>query len=325
MILHSPFQPPWWLRNRHVQTILPSLLKRSNNIPHRKQRLELPDGDFTDVFWCETEKHHRHPIQPLVIVLHGMGGCFASHYIPGMIRSLLAQGYRVAFLHARGCSGEPNRLPVTFHAADTSELQHLVLTLKQQNPDLPLAAVGFSLGGSILLKWLAETNDRQWLAAAVAVSVPFDLSATADALNRGFSRVYQRYLLQQLISLAVQKTVLHPAPLTARQIRKVTTLREYDDRMTAKINGFGTVDNYYRIASCKQYLKDISTPALIIHAADDPFVPQYAIPEETELAPQVTLELAHRGGHAGFIHQYPVHKSRYSEIRTSEFLGDFLG
>ncbi|WP_455196450.1 hydrolase [Kaarinaea lacus] len=323
MIIHSPFQAPWWLRNPHVQTMLPFLLKTSNNIPYQKQRLELPDGDFVDVFWCDTEKKPQHQVQPLVIVMHGMGGCFQSHYIPGMIRALLYKGYQVAFLHARGCGGEPNRLPLTFHAADTSELQQLVLTVKEKNPRQPVAAVGFSLGGSIILKWLAETRDQQLLTAAVAMSVPFDLSATADKLNHGFSRVYQRYLLQQLKVLAIRKAALFPAPLTVPQIRKVNSLREYDDRMTAKINGFGTVDNYYRIASCTQYLKHIHTPTLIIHAVDDPFVPALAIPTESELAPQVTLELSQQGGHVGFI-QHHANTARYCETRASAFLADFL-
>jgi len=322
--IHSPFQPPWWLRNRHVQTILPFLLKANNSIPYKKQRLELPDGDFVDVFWCETQKQPQHEVQPLVIVLHGMGGCFQSHYIPGMVKALLSRGYRVAFLHARGCSGVPNRLPVTFHAADTSELQQLVLAAKNQNPDQPIAALGFSLGGSVLLKWLAENNGHHLLAAAVAMSVPFDLSETANKINTGFSRVYQQYLLRQLKTLAISKTQIHPAPLSVQEIQRVTTLREYDDRMTAKINGFDNVDNYYRIASCKQYLRNIRTPTLIIHATDDPFVPKHSIPTEHELSPHVVLELSHRGGHVGFIH-YHAHSARYCETRAPAFLADYLG
>ncbi|WP_455366547.1 hydrolase [Kaarinaea lacus] len=296
MIIHSPFQPAWWLRNRHVQTMLPFLLKTNNRIPHEKQRLELPDGDFVDVFWCDAKQQPQRAVQPVVIVLHGMGGCFQSHYISGMINALLQSGYRVAFLHARGCSGEPNRLPSTFHAADTSELQQLVLTVKEQNPDRPVAALGFSLGGSIILNWLAQNNSNDLLAAAVAMSVPFDLSATADTLNQGFSRIYQQYLLRQLKTLAIRKSELHPAPLTVSEIQHIKTLREYDDRMTAKINGFDTADNYYRIASCKQYLTSIRTPTLIIHAVDDPFVPADSVPTEQELASPVTLELAQQGG-----------------------------
>lgn len=329
MIIQSDFKPSSPLSNRHIQTILPFFLTTGNNIPYSEQRLELPDGDFVDIFWCDNllpqipGASATADNKPIVIILHGMGGCFSSHYIPGMVRSLLKLGFRVAFLHARGCSGEMNRLPVTFHAADTSELHTLVNLLVQQNKDTRLFAVGFSLGGSILLKWLAETNNSQLLTAAVALSVPFDLSATADTINHGFSRVYQKYLLRRLKTLAIEKLYKHPAPLNARQIKAIKTLREYDNLMTAPINGFGNVDNYYATASCYQYLSDIETPTLILNAVDDPFVPSTSIPVIDALSGKITLELSDYGGHVGFIQNIKNSIERYSEIRTRDFLQPF--
>ncbi|WP_455200843.1 hydrolase [Kaarinaea lacus] len=329
MITQSSFKPSLLLRNRHTQTILPFFLKANNNIPYQKQRLELPDGDFVDVFWCDSqptsEQSSLPELQPVAIVLHGMGGCFQSHYIPGMIRTLLNQGYRVAFLHARGCSGEANRLPTTFHAADTSELDYLVHTIKQQYPATSISAVGFSLGGSILLKWLAETNNKNLLTGAVALSVPFDLSATADAINTGFSRAYQAYLLNRLKSLAIEKLRNHPAPLNRHQIKAIKTLREYDNLMTAPINGFGNVDNYYATASCKQYLHGIQTPTLILHARDDPFVPADSIPNNDQLSKSITLEIADYGGHVGFVSKFTNRSKRYFDWRTPQFLNDYSG
>ena len=326
MIIQSSFKPPPLLRNRHVQTILPFFIKAKNNIPYEKQRLELPDGDFVDVFWCERQSSNKLPsdLVPIVIVLHGMGGCFQSHYIPGMIRALLNKGYRVAFLHARGCSGESNRLPTTFHAADTSEIDFLTHTIKQQNPDTPIAAVGFSLGGSVLLKWLSETRNKYLLNAAVALSVPFDLSGTADTINQGFSRTYQSYLLNRLKSLAIEKLHNHPAPLNSQQIQSIKSLREYDNLMTAPINGFGNVDNYYGKASCKQYLKDIKVPTLILNALDDPFIPVHSIPDKNEISESVTLELASHGGHVGFVKSFLQPGNRYFDWRTPRFLNDYL-
>ena len=324
MIVQSSFKPSLTIRNRHIQTILPFFVKTKNKIPFEKQRLDLPDGDFVDVFWCDaksvSEKNPTRDSKPVVIVLHGMGGCFHSHYIPGMISALLSQDYRVAFLHARGCSGEINRLPITFHAADTSELDFLVQTIRQQQPDAPIAAVGFSLGGSILLKWLAETSNTRLLSAAVALSVPFDLSATAQSLNQGFSRTYQAYLLQNLKSLANEKLRTHPAPLNRQQIKTIKSLREYDNLMTAPINGFGNVDNYYGIASCNQYLGEIQTPTLILNAVDDPFIPEYSIPENAALSKQVTLELARHGGHVGFVADIFRPNFRYFNLRASQYL-----
>lgn len=328
MITQSAFKPPPLLRNRHIQTILPFFAKAENHIPYQKQRLELPDGDFVDVFWCNTqpasEQSSSPDSQPILIVLHGMGGCFQSHYIPGMIKALLNQDYRVAFLHARGCSGEVNRLATTFHAADTSEIDFLVHTIKQQHPTAPMAAVGFSLGGSVLLKWLSETSDKKLLSAAVALSVPFDLAATADTINEGFSRTYQTYLLKRLKTLAFEKLHLHPAPLKQQQIKAIKSLRDYDNLMTAPINGFGDVDNYYNKASCKQFLNDIKTPTLILNSVDDPFVPRYSIPDNNMLSQSVTLELANHGGHVGFVRNFERPGSRFFDWRTPQFLGNYL-
>ena len=324
MIIPGAFDTPWWLRNRHLQTILPLALKAKNNIPYQRQRLELLDGDFVDVFWCQPLQPETHDKRPTVIVLHGMGGCFTSHYVPGIITALLKEGYRVAFLHSRGCSGEPNRLPITFHAADTSELNHLVNTIHAQFPVAPIAAIGFSLGGSILLKWLAETSNTNLLSAAVAVCVPFDLSATADAINRGFARLYQTYLLQNLKSMAIAKCTIHPAPLSGPQIKALKSLRDYDDAMTARINGFGSVDNYYAQASCRQYLGNIETPALIINALDDPFVPRQSIPSEDELGKGVILEISQHGGHVGYLRAADRDIPRYYDDRAPRFLRDYL-
>lgn len=324
MIIQSAFKPSLPFRNRHIQTILPFFIKAKNNAPYEKQRLELPDGDFVDVFWCDSqfasEPSSLSDLQPIAIVLHGMGGCFQSHYVPGMISALRNQGYRVAFLHARGCSGEVNRLPTTFHAADTSELDFLVHTIKQQFPGTPIVAIGFSLGGNVLLKWLAETSENKLLSAAVALSVPFDLSATADTLNQGFSRAYQGYLLKRLKTLAIEKLLTHPAPLNKQQIKAIQSLREYDNLMTAPINGFGNVDNYYATASCKQYLNKIQTPTLILNAVDDPFIPPYSIPDASELSDNITLELSRHGGHVGFIRNFQRSGNRYFNWRTTRFL-----
>jgi len=328
MITQSSFKPSLLLQNRHLQTILPFFVKAKNNIPYQKQRLELPDGDFVDVFWCDNQSTTKDTSatdsKPIAIVLHGMGGCFQSHYIPGMVRALLKQGYRVAFLHARGCSGEINRLPTTFHAADTSELNHLVGTIKQKYANTPLAAVGFSLGASVLLKWLAETSNSKLLSAAVALSVPFDLFATADSLNQGFSRTYQSYLLKRLKSLAIEKSRIHPAPLNIQQIRAIKSLKEYDNLMTAPINGFGNVDNYYSTASCNQYLNAIQTPTLILNAVDDPFIPPHSIPDNSALSQNITLELSRHGGHVGFLVKFSAPRNRYFNLRTIQFLQDYL-
>ena len=324
MIIESAFKPDWRLSNRHLQTIWPQFNRPQLNIPYEIKQLDLPDGDFVDIYWCELTGQSFNPRQPVVIFMHGIGGNFNSHYVPSMIQSLQSHGFRVAFLHARGCSGRPNRLPATFHAADTSELSHLVQTIRARYPNAPIAALGMSLGGSILLKWLSENSDKNPLSAAVAISVPFDLSGTADALNKGFARVYQQFILKRLKSVATIKATRFELPVPLQDVLRISTIRRYDDLVTARANGFGNVDHYYRVASCRQYLGAINTPTLIINAKDDPFVPSHCLPGTSEISSCITLELSRQGGHAGFIQDKHASRLRYCETRVPRFMNDHL-
>ena len=191
MITTSRFKPAWWLPGPHLQTLWPNLL-RHPRIAVRRERLELPDGDFLDLDWSTGSSG------PLVVILHGLEGSSRSPYAAGLLNALQRRGWRGVVMHARGCSGEPNRLPRGYHAGDTADLDYCVRELRRREPHTPLAVVGYSLGGSVLLNWLAETSVPRDIAAAVAVSVPFRLEDTAERLQRGFSRLYQRALLRSL-------------------------------------------------------------------------------------------------------------------------------
>jgi len=318
----SDFKPAWPLGNRHMQTLWPFVFRRRIFVPFQQERVELPDGDFIDVFWCgfhvqsqqaQTDDDQR----PIVIVLHGLGGCFESHYVKGMITALHKHGYRVAFMHARGCSGDNNRLPRTFHAADTSELDTLAQLIRQRYPSTVIAALGFSLGASILLKWLGAKNT---ITAAAAVSVPFNLADTAKALNHGFARLYQTHLLRRLKSLTLNHINAGHLFITKNKLQALSSLAEYDQHITAPVNGFRDASHYYQVASCTQYLINIQNPTLIINARDDPFVPPHSIPINNELGQQITMELSNAGGHVGFLQGNPLNTTRYLEHRIPHFL-----
>ncbi|RME33686.1 MAG: hydrolase, partial [Gammaproteobacteria bacterium] len=138
------------------------------------------------------------------------------------------------------------------------------------------------------------------LQAAIAVSVPFDLADCARRLNRGFSRLYQWYLLRHLRAGFRAKFSRIPCPLRV-DVERLRSFREYDDQVTAPLHGFSGADEYYARSSCGQYLRDIATPTLILHARDDPFMYPEDVPGEEALADAVTLELSAHGGHAGFV------------------------
>jgi len=294
-VVAAGFDPPFWLGHRHLQTVLPNAIRRRpRGLPLRRERVELPDGDFVDVDWLGPDG------SPIVVVLHGLEGSIESPYAASLLRSLSQAGYRGALLHFRGCSGEPNRLPRAYHSGDTAHLEHFLALLAEREPEVPRAAVGYSLGGNALLKWLGESGDSTCLTAAVAVSVPFDLGRCAEAMDRGFSRVYQRQLIARMQRNGRAKARV-VAGFPTYPDHEVRSFRRFDDKLTAPLHGFHDAADYYARCSSRRFLRGIRTPTLIIHAADDPFMDPGVVPTAAELAPAVTLELAARGGHVGFI------------------------
>jgi len=289
------YTPVAWLPGPHLPTVWASTCRHAPAPPLETERLELPDGDFVDLAWTPR------PADRVVIVLHGLEGNLQSRYVRALMTALDGTGYRGVLLQFRGCSGEPNRLDRSYHSGDTGDLAYLVDWLERRFGVAPFAAVGYSLGGNVLLKWLGERGAGAPLATAVAVSVPFDLAACADRLEEGFSRVYLRRLLASMQNKYRRKFATRPSPLAIDDIRRLDTFWKFDDAVTAPLHGFCDAHDYYARSSSRQYLPHIAIPCLIIQAIDDPFVPVRALPQVTELAPATTLELAAHGGHVGFV------------------------
>lgn len=313
----SQFKPAWWLPNSHLQTLYPPIFRRQfKHLTLERERLELPDGDFIDLDWVG-----RNESGPLVLVLHGLEGSIDSHYAKGMLHTVSQAGWRGVFMHFRGCSGEHNRLAQGYHSGDTSDVRYLTQVLYRREPDLHLAAIGFSLGGNVLLKWLGETEEKNPLKAAIAVSVPFELHKAAAHIQQGFSRFYQWYFLKCMRERLLSKFCKVETCIDPKILIKIRTMYDFDDQITAPLHGFSGVDEYYSTASCRQYLSLIKIPTLIVHAKDDPFMSQDVIPGAHELSPHVTLELSEGGGHVGFVSgKYPWRPEYWIEKRVPDFL-----
>ena len=311
----SPFKPAWWLPGPHLQTLWPTFCRRKlKNLELRRERFELPDGDFLDLDWVGEKG-------PLVLLLHGLEGSVRSPYAEGMLQALLKKGWRGLFIHFRGCSGEPNRLERGYHSGETQDLAAVVAMVKAREPSTLLAAIGYSLGGNVLLKWLGETGENNPLSAACAVSVPFELAKAAQRFQEGFSRLYQWHLLRCLRK-SISRKFQQNGPLNLAAIK---TIRDFDEQFTAPLHGFKGADDYYERSSCRQYLAKIKVPTLLLHAQDDPFMTKEVIPKNEELSAQVQLELSLSGGHVGFISGKLPWKSEYwLEQRVPQFLQAYL-
>jgi predicted alpha/beta-fold hydrolase len=243
-----------------------------------------------------------------------------------MLASLSKRGWRAVLMHFRGCSGTHNRMVRGYHSGDTGDLRHVIEILHTRYPGTRIAAAGFSLGGNVLLKYLGETGVDSGLAAAAAISVPFVLSRSADRLDRGFSRIYQYHLLRHLRKRITDKFKnRQDAPFAISQLCQWNNFHLFDNFVTAPLHGFSGSSEYYRLSSCRPYLKSIKTPTLIVHAKNDPFVFQDAIPDAAELPDSVELELPRAGGHAGFVTgKFPWRPHYWLEQRLPEFFSGYL-
>ncbi len=299
----TPYQPPKWLPGGHAQTIYPLLIKPAA-YPYWRERLETPDGDFIDLDWSSAPNcAQRGSGTPLVVMFHGLEGSSNSHYALSLMHALTALGWCGVVAHFRGCSGEPNRLPRAYHSGDSEEIDWILRKIKQQFPERPLYAVGVSLGGNALLKWVGEQGEAaaRLLCAVAAVSAPLDLTACGHHLARGFNRVYTRYFLQTLKPSATEKLRRFPGLFDAGRLRQAATIFDFDDLFTAPLHGFADAADYWRRASAKPWLAAIRLPTLILNAQNDPFMPPHTLPETTQVGASVTLDFPREGGHVGFV------------------------
>ncbi len=293
-IIPSKFRPAWWLRGPHAQTLWPSLVRRRVLPDISWERVELEDGDFIDLAWSGPEDGR------IVLFMHGLEGNLQSHYAGGMMSQLNAKGFRVCLMHFRGCSGEPNRLPISYHSGKTDDPQRILEHIQTTRRQAVYAAVGISLGGNVLLKWLGEQGTSIPLSKAVAVSVPFQLDQAACRLSLGLSRFYQHHLLTRLRDKYRLKFQRIHSPLDVN-VDGLKTFHQFDNEITAALHGFDDVDDYYRRCSSRQYIPRIKKPTLILHARYDPFMFPESAPAEAELPDCVWLEMPESGGHVGFV------------------------
>ena len=274
----------------------------------RREAVSTPDGDsvFLD--------HLDGPATaPRLLLVHGLEGSSYSVYIQGMLAEARRLGLRATALNFRSCARDPDDLdrmlpnarPRLYHSGETTDLDHIVRTLCAREPGTPLLAVGVSLGGNVLLKWLGEHPGQVFVKAAAALSTPYDLAAGSRHLESVMGALYVGRFLKTLRPKAFDVARRFPeaaAKLDLARVRAVRTFWDFDDVATAPLHDFRGATDYYARSSSLGFLSRITTPTLCVSAQDDPFLPASVLPlARREASSSIDFRTTARGGHIGFI------------------------
>lgn len=304
--------PPFFQFNGHLQTILPAFRKIA--VRYERERLELPDGDFLDLDWVDRGSRR------LAVLSHGLEGSTHRPYMKGMAHRFARGGWDVLAWNCRSCSEEMNRNPRLYHHGDIGDIHQVILHALRTKDYAEVSLIGFSMGGSILLKYLgvhaATLPDP--IRNGVAFSSPCNLEASAASLEQPGNRVYRRRFLRALEAKLRAKARQFPGLMDIEKLAEVRVWRDFDDFFSAPLNGFADAGEFYRQASAENFMPAIRVPVLLVNAGNDPILPPACTPVHLCAGHRsIYLETPSRGGHVGFA--VPGRRYNWMELRAWEF------
>jgi predicted alpha/beta-fold hydrolase len=304
------FKPRPWLTNAHLQTIVGNFLPRANALPTPIQQLvEVTPAHGHQISTqilceCHWQPEDVRASRPTVIILHGLEGSSHSQYVIGNANKLWRSGCNVIRMNMRNCGGTEKLTPTLYHSGLSGDVAAVMRFFIESRRLQSVSLIGYSMGGNLVLKLAGDlgTTPPPQLRCVVGVSPAVDLAASADALHEPQNRIYEHKFLRALLKRFRRKSMLFPRAFDPQMAAHITSLREFDDRITALYCGFRSADDYYHRAAAARVLNRITVPTLILHAADDPFV--RLIPSTREVIasnPHITMLETEHGGHCAFL------------------------
>ena len=315
------FLPRRWLRGAHRQTLAGNFLPRPNRLPPPEERLFQVETEAQVLCHChwQAERQKRFTI----LLVHGLEGSSQSHYIIGTGGKAWQRGWNVVRMNVRNCGGTEKLCSTLYTSGLSRDVQRVATGLIEQDGLEAIGLAGFSMGGNQVLKCAGEwgASAPRQVRAIAAVSPACDLGISADRLHQPRNRVYEMWFLHSLFRRFRLKARLFPGQYDVELLRKVHSIRQFDDYITARYMGFQSAADYYARASAARVLERIAIPALVIHASDDPFV--VLRPEtEAKLAanPHITYRRSEHGGHCAFLADADGYDGRWAEQQVVEFM-----
>lgn len=290
----------------HAQTLAAYVWPRSFSSINDEERLFDVASDVKVLGRCRWQKNRTE--NPTVVMWHGIEGSTESTYMISMAEKLYADGFNIVRMNLRTCGGTDHLTSTIYHGGLTDDLREVVRELIEKDQLPRLLLMGFSLGGNMVLKLAGEYGEgypKEVLCVA-AVSPSVDLHASAELIMKRSNWVYHRDFVWRLKRRIRTKQKLFPKLYDISDLGSVRTLKEFDDRFTARANGFADANDYYHKSSAKRVIAEIRIPTLIIHAQDDPFIPFTPLKDQAIANnPYILLIDPERGGHVAFVTSRP--------------------
>jgi predicted alpha/beta-fold hydrolase len=313
------FVPRRYLRNRHAMTLAGNFLPRRNSLSVPEECLFRVADEAQVLCHCHWQPDAEQ--RPAVIIVHGLEGSSLSQYVIGTSTKAWEAGMSIVRMNMRTCGGTEKLAPTLYHSGLSSDVGAVVRGIVKQKNIQRIGLVGYSMGGNLVLKLAGElgANAPAELKVVAAISPAADLAASADAMHDWSNRIYEWKFLLSLMRRFKRKAALFP-DVYRKAERWPGSIREFDDIITAPYCGFAGADDYYHRAAAARVIDKIALPALVVHAADDPFI--RLLPETREKMranPHITfLETAH-GGHCAFLAQPNGYDGRWAERQIIHF------
>lgn len=263
-------------------------------------RLMLPMRDGSGDRLAATAHGEIRGADPVVVLIHGLGGCEDSDYVRASAATLGRRGFPVVRLNLRGAGASRPTCRFQYHAGRTPDLGDALTALRRDHDVSSFFLVGYSLGGNMLLKFLAELGAAFPIVGAASVSAPIDLEAACRRIHERRNYLYHRVMLDRIRDEARE----NGAELTDRERRavaEVRTILEFDEQFVAPRNGYASARDYYADNESRRFLSGIGVPTLVVHALDDPWIPDEAYRSfDWSCNSNLVPLLSHGGGHVGF-------------------------
>lgn len=324
----NDFVPRRFMRGGNAQTIAGNFMNRVSQLPEPEERLFEVEESVQILCHCHWQKERQKRLT--LIIVHGLEGSSNSQYVIGTGSRAWARGWNVVRMNIRGCGGTEHLSSTLYHSGLSQDVEKLVKGMIAGDGLQRVALAGFSMGGNQVLravgKWGKETP-REVIAAAT-VSAACDLSLSSDRIHAAANTIYEWWFLAALRSSFRRKAELWPGRYDTGLLKKVHSVRDFDEHITARYMGFAGAEDYYDKASSRHVLDRITIPTLVIHADDDPFVVLSAESlHKLRENPKITFLHTKQGGHCAFLAQ-PMNGNddgRWAERKIVEFLAKVDG